>query len=111
MTSLSADIPVIGGSEFDSDSDASWPPFKQIELVRTFGATPLGEPEETPIFFINNNVDFDDMDDIAGVRPLSSVLLFKVEHDTKERSPSNAFADLPDYEIFAIGNLEFQTRK
>ena len=111
MTSLSAYIPVIGGSEFDSDSDASWPPFKQIELVRIIGARTLGDPEETPIFFINNNVDFDDMDDIAGVRPLSSVLLFKVEHDTKERSPSNDLTVPPDYEIFAIGNLELQTRK
>ena len=80
MISLSADISVIGGWEFLSGNDAARPPFKQIELVRTIGVRRLGDSEETPICFITNNVDFDNMDDIARVRPSSSALLFKEEH-------------------------------
>ena len=51
MISLSADLPVIGGWEFNSDNVALWPRFKQIELVRTLGARKLCDPEESPICF------------------------------------------------------------
>ena len=50
------------------------------------------------------------MDDIAWVRQSSTALLYKVEHDTKERSSLIALAHLPDCEVFPIENLEFQTR-
>ena len=110
MISSSVDLPVIGGWEFDSDNDASWSRIKQTEHFRKIGARRLDDSEETTTIFINNNVDFDDMDDIAWVHLSSSALLYKVEHDTKERTPSNALANLPDCEIYPIGNLEFQTR-
>ena len=58
MTSLSLDLPVIGGWEFDSDKYASWPRFKQIELVKTIPARRLADPEETPNFLINNNESY-----------------------------------------------------
>ena len=56
MTSLSADLPVIGGWEFDSDNVALWPRFKQIELVRTIGARKLSDPEESPICFLSTKM-------------------------------------------------------
>ena len=45
MTSLSTDFPGIGEWEFDSDNDASWARFKQIELFRTIGARRMDAPE------------------------------------------------------------------
>ena len=65
LTSLSVDLPVIRGWRFHLVKDASRPHFKQIELVRTIGARRLGNPEKTPIYFINKDVDIDDFDDIA----------------------------------------------
>ena len=76
MTSLSADLLVIGGWEFDLDNETSWPRFKQIDLVGKIGTRRLGDPEETSICFISNKVDFDDMDDIIWVRPSSCPLRF-----------------------------------